>query len=85
MARKTLVLRESLAETSQYSYVKDKFLDEGVDLNVYVNTYNQQEVMDFIQTHGFKVQLITDEYTGGKPQQVIGYEHHWKFMLAEKI
>lgn len=84
IARKTLIMRESLANIAHYSYVKDKFLDEGTDLNVYVNTYDQQEILKFIIDHGFNAQLITDEYTGGKPQKVIGHDHYWKFVLAEK-
>ena len=71
MARKSLILRESLAPTACYSYVKDEFLNKNANLSVYVNTYGQEEVLKFIEAYGFTVQLVTDEYTGGTPQQVI--------------
>ncbi|EKD70838.1 MAG: hypothetical protein ACD_46C00373G0001 [uncultured bacterium] len=85
MAKKSLILRESIAKTSSYLYVKDEFLDDGADLNVYVNTYDEKEITKFIDSYGFKSQFITDEYTDGKSQKVIGYEHHWRFVVAEKI
>jgi hypothetical protein len=85
MARKSVILRESLANDSRYSYVKDEYLDEGVDLSVYVNTYDQHELLEFICSNGFRARLITDEYTSGKPQKVIGYDHHWTFVLAERL
>lgn len=85
IAQKTLILRESLAATAHYSYVKDRFLDEGVDLSVYVNTYDYNEVLNFIHAYGFKAELVVDEYTGGNPQKVIGYDHYWSFVLAERL
>ena len=84
MARKTVVLRESLSDHSQYLYVKDKYLDEGVDLKVHVNTYDTKEVIKFINSYGFQAEDIIDEYTGGKPENVIDYPHYWKFILARK-
>lgn len=85
MAKKSIILRESLATSAHYSYVKDEFLDENVNLNVHVNTYDQNEILEYIRHYKFKAQLIIDEYTNGKPQNVIGYEHHWCFVLAEKL
>lgn len=81
-ARKTLILRESIGEKSNYQYVVDRFLDEGIHLKVHVNTYGKDELITFINSYGFKVEVYIDEYTGGKPQDVIGYPHHWTFLRA---
>lgn len=82
VARKTVILRESVDETASYSYVKDKYLDEGVDLKVHVNTYPQREFTDFIRSYGFEVESIVDRRTNGEPEMVIDYPHYWKFFLA---
>ena len=81
-ARKTLILRESIGEKSNYQYVVDRFLDEDIHLKVHVNTYGKDELITFINSYGFKVEFYIDEYTGGKPQDVIGYPHHWTFLRA---
>lgn len=84
VARKTVVLRESLTEGGSYSYVRDEFLDPGTELNVYVNSYPVSEVCDFIRSYGFEPALVTDRRTGGEPEMVIGYPHHWTFLVATR-
>lgn len=84
-ANKTVILRESISEQSAYHYVRDEFLDEGVNLKVHVNTYGQEELADFIKSYGFDVQFVLDQRTQGKPEMVIGYPHHWTFVIARKI
>jgi SAM-dependent methyltransferase len=81
-AQKTVILRESLAPVGDYAYVRDRFLDDGVDLKVHVNTYPVQEVCDFIRSYGFQVESIPDQRTGDVPEMVIGYPHHWRFLVA---
>lgn len=81
-ARKTVVLRESIADFSRYTYVKDATLDPDVSLNVHVNTYDRTELAAFIEGYGFVVRFHTDEYTGGAPQDVVGYPHWWQFAEA---
>lgn len=81
-ARKTLVLRESLAKAASYNYVEDKYLDQGHRLKVHVNTYALDEVCDFIRAHDFEPTVITDRRTGGKPEMVIDHPHHWTFIQA---
>jgi ubiquinone/menaquinone biosynthesis C-methylase UbiE len=81
-ARKTLVLRESAKPTAEYAYVEDRYLDEGVNLKVYVNAYPVREVMAFMESYGFRVTTIDDRHSGGRPQSVIGYPHYWTFFLA---
>lgn len=83
-ARKTVVLRESLKQGASFSYVKDEFLDEGCDLKVHVNSYDIDEVCDFIRAYGFEPRTEVDRYTGGAPELVIGHPHHWTFVVAAK-
>lgn len=84
VARRTVIIRESLAEEANYLYVRDTFLDPGVTLKVHVNTYPVAEVIEFMRSYGFRVRQITDDYTGGNVQDVIGYPHYWTFLVGEK-
>lgn len=84
MANKTVLLRESLKEGAEYSFVPDRFLDEGTSLNVHVNSYDVRDVCLFVEERGFDVTLVTDRRTGGKPEDVIGYPHYWTFLMAQK-
>ena len=81
-ARKTVILRESISDVASYAYVRDDFLDAGVNLKVHVNTYDRAEIASFIESYGFDVAFHEDEYTGGRVQQVIGYPHWWTFVCA---
>lgn len=83
-ARKTVILRESCKETAEYAYVRDKYLDDGQDLKVYVNSYCISELMAFIESYGFGVKCITDRRTLGGSELVIDYPHYWKFFVAER-
>lgn len=81
-ARKTVIVRESCSDTASYSYVRDRFLDAGVALNVHVNTYATTEFTTFIQSYGYDVQMVRDERTGDAAEMVIGYPHYWKFFVC---
>ena len=83
-ARKTVILRESLTPKSTYSYVRDRYLDKGHDLRVHVNAYAQSEVLNFIESFGFRVRLEQDLHTQGKPELTIDYPHYWTFVVAER-
>lgn len=83
-ARKTVILRESCAAQAHYNFVVDQYLDPGVTLKVHVNTYPIDEVMAFIASYGFRVEQHVDEFTGGHLQSVIGYPHHWTFLVASR-
>jgi len=85
MARKTVILRESLKRGAEYSYVIDRFLDPGVELKVHVNHYDLDEVCDFIESYGFRARPITDRRTGGAPEVVIGHPHYWTFLVADRV
>jgi SAM-dependent methyltransferase len=83
-ARRSVILRESVKEGSSYSYVRDNFLDPGVDLHVHVNTYDRSELVAFIERHGYTAREVADRRTGGEPEMVIGYPHHWTFLVATR-
>jgi len=81
-ARKTLLLRESATEGSRYAWVRDEYLDPGVNLNVHVNAYDTAELMAFIERYGFAVQRIADRRSADAAEMVIGHPHWWTFFLA---
>jgi len=83
-AGKSLVLRESIKEGATYSYVRDNFLDPGVNLNIYVNAYDRSEIMDFIARYGFVVREVVDRGSGGQAEMVIGHPHYWTFLVATR-
>jgi len=83
-AKKMVILRESCREKAEYRYVRDKYLDEGQDLKVYVNAYPQAELVNFIESYGFQVRVETDRRTRGEPEFIIDYPHYWKFLIAER-
>ena len=83
-AGKSVILRESAAQGATYRYVKDKYLDEDVDLKVHVNAYDTDELMSFMESYGFQVERVVDRRTGGEPELVIDYPHWWTFFVARK-
>ena len=85
MTKRSLILRESLKQGAEYDYVEDRFLDSDVKLNVHINHYDVEDVCSFIRAYGFAVQQVTDERTGGKPEDVIGYPHYWTFLVADRL
>lgn len=85
MARRSLILRESLKVGAEYHYVRDRFLDPDVELNVHVNHYDLAEVLRFVESYGFHAEAVTDRRTGGQPELVIGYPHYWTFLVAERV
>lgn len=83
--RQTVLLRESLwNQPSSFLYVRDRFLDAGINLRVHVNTYNIREVCDFAEEFGFSAEIVTDMRTQGKPENVIGFDHYWTFILFRR-
>jgi SAM-dependent methyltransferase len=84
-SRKTLILRESLAHKANYRYVVDEYLDPGCRLRVHVNTYCLTEVIEFIESFGFNAKPVKDCRSGGRPEMVIGYPHHWTFIVAQRV
>ncbi len=84
VARKTLILRESLKEGAEYLYVRDEYLDPGHDIKVHINTYDIAALTAFITSYGWRVRRVEDRRTGGTPETVIGYPHYWTFLVAER-
>lgn len=85
VARRTVILRESLKDGAQYSYVADRYLDPGVDLRVHVNHYDRREFVAFIERYGYRAELVVDRRTGGEPELVVGHPHYWAFVVAERV
>lgn len=83
-ARKSIILRESLAQQGSYSYVQDKYLEPGTPASVHVNTYPLGEVLTFIKSYGYSAYTVIDERTGGQPEMVIDHPHYWTFIVALK-
>ncbi len=85
VAQKSIVLRESVDETNAgYGYVHDKYLNSDVNLRVHVNTYPLREFTAFIEANGFTVDVIEDQRTRGRVEQVIDFPHYWKFFSARR-
>jgi len=84
VARRSLILRESVRPMAESTLVTDRFLDPGVDLKVHVNAYARFELEQFLIARGFSVRWEVDWRTGGAPENVIGYPHWWNFLVAEK-
>lgn len=85
VARRTVIVRESCKEQGEYLYVQDKYLDEGIDLKVYINAYPIAEFMAFIESYGYRVQRVEDRRTKNQPEMVIDYPHYWTFFVAERV
>lgn len=84
-SRRSVIVRESCwTAPSKYLYVRDEFLDPDVCLCVHVNTYNLEEVCAFARARQFSAQIVTDCRTGGRPEPVIGYDHHWTFLVFRR-
>jgi ubiquinone/menaquinone biosynthesis C-methylase UbiE len=85
VARKTIILRESIGADASYRLVTDEFLDPGVSLKVHVNRYSLDEISDFMSRRGFTTTPIVDVRTGGQAEDVIGYPHYWTFLLCRRM
>lgn len=84
-ARKSLILRESIKEGSEYRYVIDHYLDAEEPLYVHVNAYDREEIMRLAAEFGFETHFIQDRRTGGKPEMVIDYPHYWTFAVMQPM
>lgn len=84
MARKSVILRESLKDGAEYHYVTDRFIDAGSHLKVHVNHYDVTDMTGFIRDYGFDVERFVDRRTGGMPESVIGHDHYWTFLVATR-
>lgn len=84
-ARKRLLIRESLGDRLVVRYTPDPYLDEGKrHIRVYHNTYPLDEVVAFIEAHGFTATRIVDRRSGDGVEMVIGIPHQWRILLAER-
>lgn len=85
-ARRRIIIRESMSDTMTIRYSPDPYLDpEYRHLNVYHNTYHMDEVIKFIEAHGFTVHKFVDKRTNDGMEMVVDIPHYWKILLAERI
>jgi SAM-dependent methyltransferase len=84
IARRGIILRESFGDDAAYALVTDRFLDPGVEMKVHVNRYARAEIAAFLAERGFISRFVTDIRTGGAAEPVIGYDHHWEFLVARR-
>jgi 2-polyprenyl-3-methyl-5-hydroxy-6-metoxy-1,4-benzoquinol methylase len=84
MARKSVILRESIKQGAEHHYVEDQFLEAQRAMYVHVNHYDGDEMLEFSQSRGFSAELHTDHRTNGVPEEVIGHLHHWTFLVADR-
>jgi ubiquinone/menaquinone biosynthesis C-methylase UbiE len=84
MARRSVVLRESIKDGAEYSYVLDRYLDGAKPLRVYVNAYDRADILRFISSYGFEVEEMKDWRTGGAAEMVIDHPHYWTFLVATR-
>lgn len=85
MARRSVVLRESVKEGAEYHYVIDRYLEAPQPLKVHVNAFDRREIIEFIRSYGYVVQEVTDSRTGGLPEMVIDHPHYWTFLVATRF
>lgn len=85
IARRTIILRESLGDSSSYLLVHDRYLDPPHTLMVHVNTYSTHEIIDFLRERGFRTQEHVDSRTRGMPEMVIDHPHYWRFLVAKRV
>lgn len=85
LARKSVILRESMKHGAYYSWVRDYYLDAGVDLSVHVNHYDIDEMLNFVRTRGFTADIVVDRRSGGRPEIVIDHPHYWTFLVADRV
>ena len=85
ISRRSVVLRESFRAEGSYSYVTDRYLDQGIDLKVHVNTYPLAEVEAFVRSYGYSVEVVVDKRVGDGPELVIDHPHYWKFLVCTRM
>ena len=84
-AKRRVVLRESLGDELLIRYTPDSYLDESKHhIRVYHNTYPIQEVMRFIEEHGFSVWRELDRRTGDGTELVVDIPHQWRILVGER-
>lgn len=83
--RKCIVLRESFGDHLVIRYTADPYLDEGKrHIRVYHNTYPLQEVIAFMEEHGFRVTRIKDKRSQDGVEMVVDIPHQWRILLGER-
>lgn len=84
MARRSVILRESIKDGAEYRYVVDPYLEAPRPLKVHVNAYDRRDIVAFIESYGYAVREVRDERAQGRAEIVIDQPHWWTFLVAER-
>ena len=84
LARRSVVLRESIKDGAEYRYVVDPYLESPRPLKVHVNAYDRRDITAFIESYGYAVREVRDERAQGKAEMVIYQPHYWTFLVATR-
>jgi ubiquinone/menaquinone biosynthesis C-methylase UbiE len=84
MARRSVVLRESVKDGAEYRYVVDPYLEAPRPLKVHVNAYDRRDITGFIESYGYAVREVEDERARGGAEMVIDQPHYWTFLVATR-
>jgi SAM-dependent methyltransferase len=85
VARRRILVRESMGDELVVRYTPDPYLDEGSrHIRVYHNTYPIDEVQELMEDGGFRVTRIPDERTGDGTEMVVDIPHQWRILLGER-
>lgn len=82
VARRSVILRESIKDGAEYRYVVDPYLEAPRPLKVHVNAYDRREIIAFMESHGYAVREVEDRRARGRPEMVIDQPHYWTFLVA---
>ena len=83
-AKKSVILRESISNKSTFKYVKDNYLNKGVNIKTYINTYDSKVIKKFLKSSNYNYKFIKDIHSNREPQNVIDHKHYWKFLHITK-
>lgn len=89
-ARRVLVVRSSFGEQTEVRWLPDVLLEPGYQsMRAYFNIYAKDEVTEFLESEGFKVEWVPDrrqqERFGGQAEMVGGVPLPYAFLVAERV
>lgn len=85
VARRRVLLRESMGDELVTRYTPDPYLDEGKrHIRVYHNQYPLDEVRGLMEAEGFTVTQFADERSGDGVEMVVDIPHRWRILLGER-
>lgn len=84
-AKRLLILRTTLGQTTHIRYETDDYLDpDAAHLKSYFNIWPLKEVAGFMESYGFRVSSPVDRRTGDRPEISAGKVFPWRWLVALK-